>query len=150
MASEQDSKPPSVKEQYWRDLVQQWQRSGQTVRAFCAEHGLTEASFYAWRRIITQRDRPDEQPTDHSHIAGTRPMADDNEPSPTRDETRDHRPAFVPIRVAPPSPRATSLRPTSGLLELVIGSGRVVRVPSGFDAATLRHLLAVLEETSPC
>jgi transposase-like protein len=150
MASEQDSKPPSAKEQFWRDLVQQWQRSGQTVRAFCAEHGLTEASFYAWRRIITQRDRPAEQPADHALAAGPRPIAPDNEPFPTRNETPDHRPAFVPIRVTPPPPRATPLRPTSGLLELVIGSGRVVRVPSGFDAATLRHLLAVLEETSPC
>ena len=31
------------------------------------------------------------------------------------------------------------------VIELVVGGDRVVRVPSGFDEATLRRLLAVLE-----
>jgi hypothetical protein len=35
-----------------------------------------------------------------------------------------------------------------GTLEVVLGLGRVVRVPPGFDATTLRQLLAVLEEPS--
>jgi hypothetical protein len=38
---------------------------------------------------------------------------------------------------------------TAGL-ELVIGSGRIVRVPPGFDAATLRRLLTILEESPSC
>lgn len=46
-------------------------------------------------------------------------------------------PAFVPVRVTP--------TPTTPIpLELVLANGRVVRVPPGFDADTLRHLLAVL------
>ena len=46
-------------------------------------------------------------------------------------------PAFVPVRVTPP--------PTTSIpLELVLASGCVVRVPPGFDADTLRQLLAVL------
>jgi len=35
-------------------------------------------------------------------------------------------------------------------LEVVLADGRVVRVPAGFDAATLRQLLAVLAETPSC
>jgi hypothetical protein len=35
-------------------------------------------------------------------------------------------------------------------LEVVLGRGRVIRVPSGFDAGTLRQLLAVLDEESSC
>jgi len=35
-------------------------------------------------------------------------------------------------------------------LELVLGSDRIVRVPSDFDAAALRRLLAVLEEAASC
>jgi hypothetical protein len=27
------------------------------VRAFCRKHGLSEASFYAWRSVIARRDR---------------------------------------------------------------------------------------------
>jgi len=35
-------------------------------------------------------------------------------------------------------------------LELVLADGRIVRVAPGFDAATLRQLLAVLEGERPC
>ena len=52
-------------------------------------------------------------------------------------------PAFVPVRVTP--------TPTASIpIELVLGGGRVVRVPPGFDADTLRNLLAVLEEVPSC
>lgn len=44
------------KEQFWRRMVRQCQRSGLSVRAFCEEHGLSEPSFYAWRRILKERD----------------------------------------------------------------------------------------------
>ena len=45
------------KERFWRRALRQWRRSGLSVRAYCAEHGLTEALFYAWRRVIAQRDQ---------------------------------------------------------------------------------------------
>jgi hypothetical protein len=35
-------------------------------------------------------------------------------------------------------------------LEIVLGRSRVVRVGPGFDPATLRQLLAVLDEVSSC
>ena len=35
-------------------------------------------------------------------------------------------------------------------LEVVLTDGRMVRVAPGFDAATLRQLLAVLQEGGPC
>ena len=52
--------------------------------------------------------------------------------------------AFVPVRVVPDE------APAAGSLEVVLDGGRRVRVAPGFDAATLRHLLAVLEEVPPC
>lgn len=36
----------------------------------------------------------------------------------------------------------------SAALEVVVGKGRVIRVPAGFDAQTLERLLAVLEGQS--
>ena len=45
------------KEQFWRRTLRQWRRSGLSVRAYCAEHGLAEPSFYAWRRIVAERDQ---------------------------------------------------------------------------------------------
>jgi hypothetical protein len=50
------SPPRSSKERFWRRMVRQWDNSGLSVRDFCAERGLAEASFYAWRRTITERD----------------------------------------------------------------------------------------------
>src|SRR5437868_2754356 len=43
------------KERYWRRLVREWERSGLTVRAFCEEQGVSEPSFYAWRRTLQDR-----------------------------------------------------------------------------------------------
>ncbi len=39
----------SSKGKFWRNALRQFRRSGQTVRAFCKQRGLTEPSFYAWR-----------------------------------------------------------------------------------------------------
>lgn len=44
------------KERYWRRMVRQCCGSGLSVRAFCEERGLSEPSFYAWRRILKERD----------------------------------------------------------------------------------------------
>jgi transposase-like protein len=45
------------KERFWRRMVRVWRRSGLSVRAFCAEHDVAEPSFYAWRRIVAERDQ---------------------------------------------------------------------------------------------
>lgn len=136
MASiEPGTKPPSPREQHWRKVIDRWQASGQTVRAFCTEHRLSEPSFYSWRRTLTLRDqRP---PTD----VAVPPSATQDEPAAL--------PAFVPVRVVPSPVDAPP--PSAGVgLELAIGSHRVVRVPPGFDVETLRRLLTLLEESPSC
>jgi hypothetical protein len=83
------------------------------VRAYCARHGLSTASFYAWRRVLEQRAA--------------------------------EQPAFVPVQiVADDTPRQTKV------LEVVLLDGRTARVAPGFDAATLRRLLALLEGDGAC
>lgn len=54
-------------------------------------------------------------------------------------------PAFVPVCVVPDHGSARD-----GRVEVVLRGGRAVRVGPGFDAETLRQLLAVLEEERPC
>ena len=54
---------------------------------------------------------------------------------------------FLPVQVVaetPPPP------PPASPLEVVLADGAVVRVPPGFDPATLRQLLAVLREERSC
>jgi hypothetical protein len=52
--------------------------------------------------------------------------------------------AFVPVQVV-----ADVVSTRTSALGVVLAEGRTVRVPPGFDAATLRQLLAVLEGR-PC
>ena len=99
------------KERQWRRRIDQWRVSGLSVRAFCAQHGLAQASFYAWRRVLRRRDA--------------------------------EKAAFVPVQlVAGAGPIQASA------LEVVLTDGRTVRVAPGFDAATLRQLLAVLDRAN--
>lgn len=121
------------KERFWRQVLRQWRRSGQSVRAFCAAQGLTEPSFYFWRRTLTQRQQARRQPRPASESA-RRPRLHDG------DSPDGGQPTFVPVRVLAPA----------AALEVVLGCGRVIRVPADFDAATLRQLLVLLEQTPPC
>jgi transposase len=113
------------KERFWRDAIRRRQHSKQSVRAFCFEQGLSESSFHLWRRIIAQRDQ---------EAVGTRPAGEADLP------------AFVPLRVIPEAVAASAV----AALEVVVGPGRLIRVPPGFDPATLRNVLAVLEEDRSC
>ena len=101
------------KERQWRCRIDQWRVSGLCVRAFCAQHGLSSASFYHWRRVLERR-------------AAAEPAA------------------FVPVQVV-----ADAVPAQASALEVILTDGRTVRVAPGFDAATLRQLLAVLEGR-PC
>ncbi len=45
------------RERFWREAVCAWEKSGESIRAFCAGRGLREPSFYGWRRTLRERDR---------------------------------------------------------------------------------------------
>lgn len=47
----------AAKERYWRKHVGDQARGGLTARAYCQRNGLSEPSFYAWRRELAERDR---------------------------------------------------------------------------------------------
>jgi|SRR5689334_862019 hypothetical protein len=40
------------KSDQWRDRLAEQQRSGLSVKQFCQQQGLTEYSFYAWRKRL--------------------------------------------------------------------------------------------------
>src|SRR5262249_41783858 len=103
-----------------------WRRSGLSVRAFCAQQQVSEPSFYAWRRCLAEREqqlRQRPEPTSASDPATGSAL-------------------FVPVSVV----TAPAVNP----FEVVLGHRRVVRVPAGFDAASLRLLLAILQEEPTC
>jgi len=44
------------KEAFWRKILARQRRSGLSVREFCQGEGVSEGSFYAWRRELLKRD----------------------------------------------------------------------------------------------
>jgi transposase len=83
-------------EPFWRDLITRWKTSGQSVAAFCAARGVSQASFYAWRKRLRA---PCEQP-----IASTPPA-----------------PTFAAVRVVPGIPVEVVL-PTGVVIRVPAGS----------------------------
>src|SRR5262245_46416024 len=41
---------------YWRDRIVEQERSGMSVREFCKEKGITEQSFYGWRKRFRKQE----------------------------------------------------------------------------------------------
>ncbi len=40
------------RKQKWLELVRQQEHGGVSVKAFCREHGVSEPSFYSWRKRL--------------------------------------------------------------------------------------------------
>jgi hypothetical protein len=49
-----EERPANPKADEWAERVAAQQRSGISVKQFCKEHGLTEYSFYAWRKRLQE------------------------------------------------------------------------------------------------
>jgi len=49
-----EEKPVNPKADEWAERVAAQQRSGMSVKQFCKDRGLTEYSFYAWRKRLQE------------------------------------------------------------------------------------------------
>ncbi|HLH20672.1 MAG TPA: transposase [Bryobacteraceae bacterium] len=49
-----EQRPANPKADQWAERIAAQQRSGVSVKQFCREQGLTEYSFYAWRKRLQQ------------------------------------------------------------------------------------------------
>ena len=126
--SKQRGRPRDVaKEQFWREMIRRHQRGRLSVRGFCNEHALDEGAFFTWRRKLAAMDAP-----------GSRPVV---------------RSATLTKASTPPTFAQVSLGGAvsvdDGAVEIVLADQRRVRVPPGFDHATLAAVLDVLEDR-PC
>ena len=109
---------------FWQAHVKAWSESGLTQRAYCQEHGLSEAQFSHWKprlRKKGQRQRP-------------KPKAQ-----------------LVPLQVIEEVTSETGrgkvrgAASDAGELALVFGNGLRLEISEGFDDATLRRVLEVLD-----
>jgi hypothetical protein len=63
----------------WRDLIDAWKRSGQTINAFCRDRKLTRSNFDRWRRTLvakTTEPRGDEDVSPSSTFVPVRVVAE--------------------------------------------------------------------------
>ena len=87
----------SKPEPFWRDLIDRWKASGQSVAAFCAAHRVSQATFYSWRKRLATRTR------------STTPPA----------------PAFAPVRLVP-DPTAEVVLPNGLIVRIAAATDPAV------------------------
>jgi transposase len=99
-------------------IVEETMQPGVTVTDVARRHGLAPSVVFTWRRLAREGRLGD---------AG---------------------PAFMPVAITPvpaQAPPATSPAWRTGLIEIVLGRGRRIRVDREVDAEALRRVLQVLE-----
>jgi hypothetical protein len=130
MAERGGKRRDPAREKFWRQTIRRQQRSGLTLRDFCGREGLKDWTFRWWRQELARRDRQTS-----AAIRGEQ-----------EGEPNEEVPAFLPVRVV--DPEAVTPRPAPPI-EIVLTTGPIVRVPSGFDPSTLGQVLALLDGR-PC
>lgn len=118
----------------WAALIDQWRQSGLSLPAFCQRHGLSRGSMQNWvYKPELKRAVEDARRQAHGHVV---------EPPASAAV-----PAFLPVKVVQ-AVAGSEASDRSGV-EVVIGPTRRVVIGPGFDAETLRRVVAVLEGR-PC
>jgi hypothetical protein len=140
-------------------VLRRGQASGLSVRQFCREQRVSEASYYNWKRKLAGGGRS----ADAAALRGVRkPAKKGSAAKPARvlqacrkGTQNDHAAVFIPVRVkaaagspsevVPPQAELLEARRPESRLEVVHPRGCVVRVPAVFDEGALRRVLDVLD-----
>jgi len=101
-----------------RRVLARWQRSGLTLREFGEKRGIPPSTLSWWRRVF--RD------------AGAEDVNGSSAENPV---------VFTEV------PQPANVPRTPSILEIVLPSGHLVRVPAGADTGTLRRVLQALQTT---
>ena len=54
-------KADTDQQQFWAMVLETFKSSGHSVRRFCQQEGLSEASFYSWRKRLRVHETPEPQ-----------------------------------------------------------------------------------------
>jgi transposase len=99
-------------------IVEETIQPGMTVTEVARRHGLAPSVVFTWRRLAREGRLGDAGPT------------------------------FVPVEITPvpaQAPSVTSPSRRTGLIEIILGRGRRIRVDREVDAEALRRVLQVVE-----
>jgi hypothetical protein len=109
------------KELHWREILNRQIGSGLSIRRFCASEGVSEPSFYAWRRRLWERN------------SVTRPRKASRR---NDGDGRDQGQLFVPLQLINAAPA----------LEIIHPLGYRIQVTGDVDPVALRHVIETLDE----
>jgi len=113
------------REAHWREVLERWKASGLPKTQFARQEGISPDVLGWWNAQIRKRDRVRRRVS---------------RAAPRRRSATSRRTSFVPVRVVESTPQ-----PAPAAIEMLAG-GRTIRIRPGFDAETLRRLVAVLED----
>jgi transposase-like protein len=111
-------KKNTEKELGWRRLLDRQAGSGLSIREYCAKEGISQPSFYAWRKRFRDRDSVGRR--------GSKPSSS---------EKANVSSEFIPLR----------LRDSASALVLIHPLGYQVRVTGEVNLTALRQVLEVLD-----
>jgi hypothetical protein len=117
---------PGSRDEQWADLVSQWRASGLPQKEFCHRRGISDRALNNWLYKSPYRERV-------ARILDARSQAD--RPS--------EAPRFLPVSVLA-AIGATDAPTVRAAIEVVLPSGPRIAVTPGFDAETLRRVVAAL------
>jgi transposase len=102
----------------WAERIKRWKKSGLTAAEFGQREGIAGKQLHWWKWHLGKNETP----------------------------SASEIPRLLPVRVVAQPRDVEVSRETP--LEIVLQSGHVLRVGHGFDPATLRSVLSILEERS--
>ena len=159
MADESSKSKRVETREFWEAAIRLWAESHLSVREFCDREGLTEHTFYSWRRKLMPGNPAPEVKQEPS-ASGAGAVATDGRRRRRRKPIANPAGAstsaveFLPVRVVgdevshahtTPPGTATGDAP----IEIVGASSWRVRISAGFDPTTLNAVLTAVERR-PC
>ncbi len=120
----------------WRRLLRRQATNGMSVRQFCRVEGVSEASFYAWRRTIAQRDRQQNGAINSEN----KPLCQRKSKPANFPHEINAQPPFVPITL---DARMLDDRLTEIVIEL--RGGRRLQIPESIEPQRLAQIVHAIE-----
>ena len=135
----------SAKRQQWTEQIERWRSSGDSVRAFCRRHGLSEASFYWWRRELGLNDSPVRAAQAvTSKPKGSTRASSKGESASSRASALTGEAGFAELRLS------EGYDVHGDRIELTLPTGERILVGPGVSDAHLRRVLTAVREVHEC
>lgn len=119
------------REAYWRGQLERQSTSGLSIRRWCRESGVSEPTFYVWRRKLQERDHERGLTERDSHESLSEAVV---------------APGFVAVDVLTPDVVTSGALPgdREAKLEIDVAGGIVIRLREDASAEILERVLTVV------